>query len=188
MQRNALGVYFSSYPTNHGAGVYAVIDNNHAVVTVISGSRGFGKHSAMVLELFENGVPKCYMVELTTNDKGVISIAKSIAQIIPNNAPIIPMGIPKGGDLALLAGTHHHSYAITGVQAAAFLAAVVNFKQKVQNGRYAYVAPGGAIGWMLTRPGKRGVNCTDFAIKMLRAVGITNIKSLVVNTPYRLAK
>ena len=187
MERTEGGVYFTSFPASLRSGVSGVIDQNHAVVTVFSGSSGSGGHTSMFLEMFENGNPKSYFIDLTTNGTA-ISISKSPAQIFPPNGNAINMSLPKGGNLLALARSHHHSYPITGAQAAALLLAVQRFKDKVQAGRYAYVKPGGAIGRVLTRPGKRGVNCADFAIKVLSEAGITNISSLAFNTPYRVAK
>jgi hypothetical protein len=82
----------------------------------------------------------------------------------------------------------YQSYVITDASVTSLKFAANRFKFKNNNGRYRYRLGGGAVGWLLTRPGTRGVNCTDFVIKILKEAGIANIKNAIVNAPRRVAR
>jgi hypothetical protein len=164
-----------------------VIDAQHSVLTVFSGSTGSGGHASMFLERIESGKPKCYLIDLTEGG-GVISIAKSAAQIIKGDNSVINMSLPKGGDPLKLSAAHRHSYAIDAERTEAVILAVDRFKKKAAAGRYVYRVTGGALGRMTSRYGTRGINCADFVIKILRDAGIKKVAYLLFDTPFRVAK
>lgn len=164
-----------------------VIDAQHSVLTVFSGSTGSGGHASMFLECMDAGNPKCQLIDLTMGG-GVISIIKSPAQIIKGDNSVINMSLPKGGDPVALSAAHRHSYAIDAAATAAVIQAVDRFRNKAKAGRYVYRAAGGVVGRLSSRPGTRGINCADFVIKILREAGIKKIAYLLFDTPYRVAR
>jgi len=98
------------------------------------------------------------------------------------------MSLPKGGNPVELSQSHRHCYTIDAQTTVDVIAAVARFKAKVQAGRYVYRAPGGVLGYVASKPGTRGINCSDFVIKILREAGIRNVAYLLFDSPYRLAK
>lgn len=66
------------------------------------------------------------------------------------------------------------------------IVAARRFRAKAEDGRYRYRLPGGVLGRMLTWPGQRGVNCADFAIKILAEADITRVNPhALINSPAR---
>lgn len=71
----------------------------------------------------------------------------------------------------------YRSFVINNEQRAEIPKEAIRFDLKVMADRYLYRHPGGAIGWMSTHRGQRGINCADFVIKIRKSAGVADIKS-----------
>lgn len=187
------GGFWSSFDANKAIRV------NKYALTVYSGSSWTGGHSSMWLEHFENDNPalgETKMIDLIAFGSE-IQINIEVAQVGLTNAVLDNdwsyrntdatfKGLPKSQ--VKLIQSNHRSYDITSAQRNALLVAVNRFARKVSEGRYVYSLVGGGLGRVFSLPGRRGVNCADFVIKILNETGIGNRYSLPFNTPSRLAK
>jgi hypothetical protein len=80
------------------------------------------------------------------------------------------------------------SFELDPDQKTKLMAAIARFKFKNAAGRYRYAKPGGGLGRAFSLPGTRGVNCTDFAIKVLGEAGISLFGSRLIDLPGRLTR
>lgn len=173
------------------------VKRDQAVITVLSGS-SFGGHASMYVEYQprREGFPKMLKCDLGTVDgsrDGRVWTNKIPVQYI-ENGEIMSTNLPKmTNNNTPVAGTsglesaHHHSYVVDDTQTSRFLDAVDRFEQKAKGGRYLYSKPGGALGAIFSKPGRRALNCADFVIKVLNEAGIADIGYRLFDTPYRVA-
>jgi len=150
-----------------------------AVVTVLCYQGRTGGHAALYLEHIELPSHDAVVqkIHLTAEKQKVVNIVINI-DIEEKERNEEHMGRYNG--------TLFHSWPITPVMVTSLLFAANRFKFKNEAGRYRYRLAGGAVGWLSTRPGTRGVNCADFAIKILGEAGIQNIPSHLFTTPRRV--
>jgi hypothetical protein len=174
----------SSFPPADGES--DIINVNQSILTVFSASKGTGGHASMFLESLDNGKPKCQFIDLTT-DQNRIKISITPGQMITPKGEVINLSLPKGGDPEKLRGSHYQCFVLDREKHEAVITALGKFKLKVDAGRYVYRAAGGALGWISSVPGTRGVNCADFVIKVLRDAGVKKIPHLLFDTPFRVA-
>lgn len=195
MKREPNGIIKTSWPHQPD-----VIDANHAVVTVLSGSSGTGGHASLFLEwispLTETitfpgmlgakrtvlGRPEMWIIDLTAN-QNTLGINWTILHYVEN-------GQFKDRHFkqdAWYGARHTHSYDANRIQAATLWTACKRFMTKIGQNRYVYRQAGGVLGWIGSRPGQRGVNCSDFVIKVLRESGIAHINYKLYDTPIRIS-
>ena len=187
------GGFWSSFDANKSIKV------NKYALTVFSGASWTGGHASMWLEHFESdnaSLGETKMIDLIAFGSE-IQINIEIAQVGLTNAILDNdwsyqntdttfKGLPK--TQVQLIKSNHRTYDITSAQRDAVLTAVARFARKVSKGRYVYSLVGGGLGRVFSLPGRRGINCADFILKILNETGIGNRYSLPFNTPSRLAK
>ncbi|HEX3877486.1 MAG TPA: hypothetical protein VHW24_10900 [Bryobacteraceae bacterium] len=168
-------------------------------MTVVSGSSGFGKHASLFLEYYDNlndEFPKTEMYDVHHAPNSTkIKIQKFDCHFMQGGNIILTTQIPKvNGQNQPIQNTngasdaHHHSYIVNHDRMTRVKAAIQEFKRKAEEtGRYTYVAPGGALGFMFSKVGQRGVNCADFVIKVLEKANVAKLGSGLFNSPYRIA-
>jgi hypothetical protein len=164
----------SEFPNEQGVHMPIVFERGQ--VTVASLKDAFaGGHSVMYLE-YINGLGSAVTrkIDLIYNDAG---------------NPQIRDHAPEIDTVSSTRAAHYNykGYPMTLSQQLMLFAEVRRFTAKAQNGHYLYRVAGGAIGRIITPPGKRGVNCADFIIKVLNDAGIARIRSSIFNTPARVA-
>ena len=130
--------------------------------------------------------PETLAVDLGTSGGGSVNVNVLPVQRMLGSH-LVNFGMPKDGKLEDLARSHHHSYSLNPQQKSNFLSAVARFKAKNDAGRYRYRVPGGAVGWLTSKPGTRGVNCADFVIKILTEAGIETMRHRIYDLPKRVA-
>jgi hypothetical protein len=81
----------------------------------------------------------------------------------------------------------YRSFVVTNDEMHAVIRAAEQFATEVAKGKYVYRLPGGLLGRLTTLPGKRGVNCADFCIEILKRAKISRLKSRLLNTPRSVA-
>jgi hypothetical protein len=168
------GKCYSEFPQTHGQ--RTPITAHQPAVAVASSDKIIG-HTFVYPEELDAGNqdPKVYKMELT-QDEGEVCIDIE----------------PKVADSALRQFNlaRYQSWVITHAQGDAILNAAQRYRAKTGAGRYKYSLPGGFVGRLSTafKPGEHGVNCADFAIKILREAGVARVKSYVFNRPARIAK
>ncbi|MHC5005210.1 MAG: hypothetical protein ACYTJ0_19060 [Planctomycetota bacterium] len=168
------------------AGVNPVIDADHGIVTVVSGSSKTGGHASLWIERLAGGEPEMIELELTTS---------GYFFTVPDINVEIYQGY-EGGEAWDLEyekqqwclNCTRHSYDATTAQTHAIMQAVTRFQNKNASGRYRYVLPGGHVGRLFTAPGRRGVNCADFVMKVLAEAGIDDVACMLVDLPRRLTR
>jgi hypothetical protein len=81
----------------------------------------------------------------------------------------------------------YRSFVVTDAEIEAVLREAEKFEKDVAKGKYVYRLAGGQLGNWMAKPGKDGVNCADFCIKILNGAGIADLGSKFFNTPRRVA-
>jgi hypothetical protein len=122
-------------------------------------------------------------IDLTAVNKE-ISIGWNRRQYIKPDGAIVDVS---GKDEAWYVARHVQTFSATKDQALKLWGASKRFAMKTSRGRYTYVQPGGALGWVASRPGKRGVNCSDFVIKILNESGIASLGYRLFDAPIRVS-
>lgn len=163
---------------NSGSGQYVstcdkvtVIDANSAAISVAATQNNwFGGHAEVYLEMFENGVPVEYSIDMfgVNNAKAMVRIKRYGAGGLNSRS--------KGGVT---------TYAITTNQADRALVAATDLKIKAENGtlKYEYYF---SKAWNLVSS-TTWMNCTDFAEHILKAAGVTGVSSGLLSMPGTLA-
>ncbi len=182
--------WMSEFPPVRG--IETPVEDNHSVIASTSYGGMTGGHSAMYLEYMDGDDAIVYKIHLTAGLGGseqAESTGSGSSASHGVNEINIDIEEKEVNEEHRDRGTtlHYQSWVITNAQFNAFLSAVEKFRNKVAMGRYSYRLAGGAVGWISTRPGKRGVNCADFIIKVLKEAGIANLGSKLINTPKRVA-
>lgn len=187
----------SSWAPHTALATGSIVDGTNAVVTVVSGAAGFGTHCSIWLEFWKAGaVFMLRSLELgaaaskdsnssTAVGDQSLSVDEKVHQTY-DAATGVETWLP-GCAQAALPRSHYKSYRVPTASAVLILKAAHQFQRDILDGKYYYLLSGGVTGRVI--PGKRGVNCADFAILVLRAAGIQVQKGLgVYNTPYAVAR
>jgi hypothetical protein len=191
-------------------------------LTVLSGSKGTGKHASMIIECYINAkrvldglnigdqkrakrkldtqgikygivdddrIPATMVVDLVETDTGIeVNVETSQVYDLLKTGDIHNITVLKNTDWNDATGKHTRTFDLNRDKEAAFWRAVEKFKWKISEGRYVYRYAGGALGWLSSLPGTRGINCADFVIKVLHEMGVSKIHYGLFDTAYRVAK
>lgn len=180
LRKTASGTYVSSFTNADGKPL--TIDQNHAVFTICSRNDvKTGGHAYCYLEHMEHGAFRMIRYDLSTPGWGKISLSSDCIQTLTDDR-IVTNNIKK--ELRYYNTTKHHSYQISKGQAKAVMYSFKKFKKKNDNKRYVYSLVGGNIGRVMHYlRGKRGVNCADMTLKLLRDANIAVVHDRWINTP-----
>jgi hypothetical protein len=186
------GRWYSEFPPVRG--VAKEVKYNEGIIAVTSYGGMTGGHAALYLEHIDDYGNACvYKIHLTAGLGGSGKLEStgsgSSASGSGTNEVYINFEPKEVNEESRDRGTtlHYQSFVVTNEKIYAVVAAVSRFEAKVARGRYTYRLAGGTLGWLTTRPGKRGVNCADFCIKILKEAGIADLGSKFINTPKRVA-
>jgi hypothetical protein len=154
-----------------------VVTGGRAVVTICADSAsGTGDHARVWVEYADSDTV-AHMWELDlTEDGGNVKVRISDRQAGDTH--------PEWFDRDR---GEHLSLRTSRDEGLAVVAAARRFDRKALAGRYIYSHPGGLIGRLFTRSGKRGVNCADFVVKILEEAGVVVFSPCPVNLPIALA-
>ena len=182
-------VWVSEFPPVRGEVVF--LDGVVFVVAVTSYHSLTGGHAAIYMEGLLNGTPQFWKVHLTAGVEGSQRLemtgSGSSASGSGTNKIDINYEQLESEYHGRSEHLHYQSWEISNNQWNAVIAAAERFRNKAEAGRYTYRLAGGVAGWLSTMPGKRGVNCADFCIKILKEAGIANLGNSLINTPKRVA-
>ena len=166
------GQWYSDFPP-HGQGA-VVLQGNTAVIAVTSSDRDIlGGHAVIVAE-WTQGQDVCFQRFDLIIPSGVLTIRSTDIEMNKDTNLQVPFNL------------YYRSWVVDPIKVVALRNAVNRFRTKVNGGRYEFNHQGGLIGRLTSGPGKRGVNCADFCVKVLTEAGVGHLVSGLFTTPVSL--
>jgi hypothetical protein len=162
-----------------GLGQPVVVTHDHPVVAAVADdSHSYvGGHAFISVEHIDvNGSGTMYYIDFGGQSSGDVGSGIQHWPAVQQNVnPMIP-------------GQYwYQSWQVTELEFQWLLRAVARFTGKLNQGRYSFNLAGGALGSVLSLPGKRGINCAGFVQKVLREAGIVRIEKKFIMTPRHVA-